>query len=601
MLEVKRKFYEFSRILKWYLRDIEYKYSHIYAPLSNIIFKTILALVLFFLIYMYFDVLGILKISHTSKLFDSFIIFPIEYELRNLVNNIIMTQISITFLTTAILSLVSSLDSKYILGEKTINLLFKKNGSLFTILFYVIYLLMFVNIGLIISQIYISLIYIIFTIALLLLIYIINKIGKIFLGSNGNEYLLIQKYYIDNFKMIYPASPQNRYVSKELNLFSDRIENGIKLGSTDYAHNLRTYIYIINKTLFNYPKAVEESLIDYNFKDNMINNVFHFCNLLYKNGKKDDTFALLNNLLEMFNYHKVYISSYLVSQTFFDLIDEIESYDNYIDLKSFISKIFKLIPQYNRQVFLCDTNDFSYTRLAKIKFLNVSKDSLRIYERIYNNIHNSKIDRLQKEKIYINLFEEFRMSSFNSKSLYSTIDSYSPKRSFPDRVYFEPYIIGLPVAVLFIRMFSNNDFNNLSLFLQMNLDDKEIQYAKHVSLMYILNMKINENENNIYNEFRNMNFELVSNFISRNREKFLKYDKIENLYSYIRVHNLVNQNELSKLPFVDSYIVEFEDELINNYFYFISKIKGMKINIKIDKRTKNFKKIQVELDLLFKK
>lgn len=107
---------------------------------------TIIALIFSYLFIL--KLLNIISFNFNSWKFIKIIDIPY----KDLYKDLVIAQIGSTFLTTAILSLVSSIEDKHILGEKTTTVLFGKRLLKFYVPMFIIYFLMIINIIFIIDE-----------------------------------------------------------------------------------------------------------------------------------------------------------------------------------------------------------------------------------------------------------------------------------------------------------------------------------------------------------------------------------------------------------------------------------------------------------------
>ena len=109
---------EIKRI-KWEYNNLLLKNEHKWRPIINV---GILIFTIALYVSIYFICLYYLKVFDVSFKPLKFIIINVEY--IETIRELVIAQIGSTFLTTAIISLISSIDDKRIFGEKTTNLLF---------------------------------------------------------------------------------------------------------------------------------------------------------------------------------------------------------------------------------------------------------------------------------------------------------------------------------------------------------------------------------------------------------------------------------------------------------------------------------------------
>ena len=592
--KIKGFFYRTKRFVFWYYNYINLHCSHYVVPFINSAINTIKSICVFGFFIVLLNQCNILKFNFLANDVKDFFVFGnLSYTKNSILPDLVIAQVSSAFLTTAVLSLVSSVDKKYILGERTLDLIFKSKSLRFEINFFIIYILMFLNIVFVITEKYATVVITIFIISLFLLIYIINSIGKIFITTKQLEKKLVQKYYLENIKIIDPPHPGNKYRSKFIDNFQIKVSNGISSNDEDYAHNLRVYMDLFRKTLFNKSKQLQEFKIDYGFKNDISNGIVIFCLDLINNNKIYEAIELYYEFLANLNYHKIYYSDYRISDIMKKIVLHLEIISNTQEGIEYIRKVENILSELNLQQFYADSNDFSYMRLANLRFetgsemLYLNKNTVNLYEQVYASILNNDFSTVNKNELLIQLFESTRMSGHHSKRRMASIDNNSYKWKENPEYELPRYIIGLPLAYMYLRMFINKDKEHLLLFQKMNLDDKEMLYAIHICVMILIMLNGKNMNSHIYNNYREIDFSFVNDFIKENSKILFKEKADYNeFFDFIKNNNVRDDGKLSKLPFCDSYYAEFEDDYINVYFDYINKnlldnsIKKIKINKK---------------------
>ena len=173
----------------WNIKNWYFKNEHKIIPIANFIKNiTILTFVLISFIYILYE----LKIIAVK---DNFLIKFNLIEYNPIDKDLVIAQISSTFLTTAVLSLIASIENKHIFGEKETELLFGKKIQGFYIPMFTLYITMIINIILMINEKFANLLILLFFLSVYILIYIINKIGVIFLTTKKYTKILYYKYY----------------------------------------------------------------------------------------------------------------------------------------------------------------------------------------------------------------------------------------------------------------------------------------------------------------------------------------------------------------------------------------------------------------------
>ena len=175
--------------IKWYSKKFYLKKEHKITPIINfiiLVFKLVISLISFVYILCSINVITI---------YNKFLIHLNIINYNSIHSELVITQISCTFLTTAILSLISSIESKHILGEKETDLLFGKKIQGFYIPMFVLYVTMIINIIFMLNETSANIVIILFLTSIYTLIYIIGKIGAIFLTTKKYIKILYYKYY----------------------------------------------------------------------------------------------------------------------------------------------------------------------------------------------------------------------------------------------------------------------------------------------------------------------------------------------------------------------------------------------------------------------
>ena len=607
--KIRGLFYRTKRFITWHYNYINLHYSHYIVPFINsalTTIKSILILVFFMFLLYQCDILEFNFLANNIKEF--FVFNNLFYTEGSILPDLVIAQVSVTFLTTAVLSLVSSVDKKYILGERILDLIFKSKSHRFNINFLVIYILMFLNVVFVFTERYATVVIVIFIVSLFLLIYIINSVGKTFITTKQLEKKLVQRYYLENIKMIDPPHPGNKYRSKLMENFQAKVSNGIISNDEDYAHNLRVYTYLFRKTLFNKHKQLQEFKIDHGFKSDVSNGIITFCLDLINSNKIYEAIQLYSDFLSNLNYHKIYYSDYRISDIIQKIILHIETISSTQEGIEYIRKIEDLLSELNLQNFYVDSNDFSYMRLAKLKFetgsdmLYTSKNNVNLYEQVYISILNNNSSTVSKDELLIQLFESIRMSGHHSKRRMDSIDNYSYNYKKNPEYKLPRYILGLPIAYMYLRMFVNKDKEHLLLFQKMNLDDKEMLYAIHIGVMILVMFKVKNMNSHIYNNYRGVDFDFVNDFIKENSKILFKEKADYNeLFNFTKNNNTSDEGKLSKLPFSYSFYAEFNEAFINIYFDFINKnfLNNSIKKIKVNKKWKAYKTCESVLNEIF--
>lgn len=577
---------------KWKTRNAFFKQEHRIMPILNRI-KNIF--VCFFVIFAYFYLLNKSGIIIFNK--NEFIKY-VTIEWNDTYKEFVITQISSTFLTTAIISLISSIEDKRILGEKEVDLLFGKKLFGFHIPMIILYITMIINICLLITSKDASIILSLFYLSIFILVYIISKVGTIFLTTKKYINYLYCKYYKEcENNIIRQVAPKDYNSSLLINLKEETL---ILISNNDvnYIKNINMYKVLIDRLLFNRPKELQEYHLDMLYAPSIIKDyaeiIEHF--IYFKDYIR--AIQCYNWLLSRFNFHNIYIPYEKMNVIFEQIVNKLLDFTNEYEIKDYLKRISSIITQIELQQHYALTNDYSYVKLyedeIKYKYHYESKYFLIIYEKIFNNKYLKKYEKIN---CYTELFEIFRMSAHNGCTLIRDITNYSYEYQKPKKRKMPECILGQATALLLLKTLQYKDGRNFKLFAGMNLEQKELRIAIHLVMLSIVNFESEKEYKNIFNEFCGINMDFCkktilenSKFLFDNNEKWgVKHliNFIQEDYEYIKSYFCEN---VEKDDLFYDYNFKYDEELIEQYFISISNKYNKNINI-FKERKKDYKKI----------
>ena len=575
MNKVKQYMKEKKRIVKWYINKFILKYDHIYVKWKYYILA-IIKLLSFIAIYIF--ILSKLNIIHFKEnMFNS-----IEY--KEYYNDLVIAQISITFLTTAILSLISSLEDKYIFGEKLTNRAFGYRNLKFYMSFSILNILMIVNIFLMIKQENASWLISMFILSIYILIDIVNKIGHLFLSTKKERSILLCEYYEENINVILNMIVPRNYNSEKLVNLKEQTIKLILNKDVKYMDNIGAYKIIINKTFYNYSKEIQRYYLLIGHGKTMLDDMIEIIDLLIVNGEINRAINIYEWILKTLDYYNIYINTDRLNVITDEIINKIIDLKNEYKVKEYLSQISTIVYGIQKQLYFGLTNDFTYITDDR-SFMYYSFSESKYFERIYNNIYNSKyLTDIEKRNCYVEIFEIFRMSCLYSTSTFNDITNYSPKHIGTKERILPICILGQATSLLFLSMMKNKDDKNIKLFMQMNIGEMEMYYAIHTMILTLLKMKQNKENENIYcdyygidfkwcKDFINKNFELI--FCTKKNEEYGNYyniiNKLKESYEYICKCCEEKSNDFDKNFHFINYMCRYERKLIDKYFQYLGK------------------------------
>ena len=575
----------------WNIKNWYFKNEHKIIPIANFIKNiTILTFVLISFIYILYE----LKIIAVK---DNFLIKFNLIEYNPIYKDLVIAQISSTFLTTAVLSLIASIENKHIFGEKETELLFGKKIQGFYIPMFTLYITMIINIILMINEKFANLLILLFFLSVYILIYIINKIGVILLTTKKYTKILYYKYYKEAENNIINNILPKDYENKLLFNLKDETIGLIAEKNLSYMKNINMYKVIIDRLLFNIPKDVQKYHLDMNYAPSIINNYIEIIKHFLYFGEIIRAIECYDWLLSRFNFHNVYIPCTNIKYIFDDLINKIVDLKNEYEIKEYLDSLSSIITNTELQEYYSLTNDYSHTDLSQIRLSIFIHHNNKYFEKIYDKVYTNKyLSNIEKVNCYTKLHEIFRMSAHNGCNIIRDISNYSFEYKKAKERKMPPCIVGQATALLLLRTLKNKDEYSFKLFIGMNINGEEMSFAIHFILLCLIYIKKNKIDKNIYSEYYGINPIYCKKIIHKELDKIftkmnlwgkdklikqLQYD-----YDYI-IKNCIEEKSGDK--FSIEHIFKFDKSLINQYFLKLSKKYNIKIKIQ-NHYSKNYRK-----------
>lgn len=575
----------------WNIKNWYFKNEHKIIPIANFIKNiTILTFVLISFIYILYE----LKIIAVK---DNFLIKFNLIEYNPIYKDLVIAQISSTFLTTAVLSLIASIENKHIFGEKETELLFGKKIQGFYIPMFTLYITMIINIILMINEKFANLLILLFFLSVYILIYIINKIGVIFLTTKKYTKILYYKYYKEAENNIINNILPKDYENKLLFNLKDETIGLIAEKNLSYMKNINMYKVIIDRLLFNIPKDVQKYHLDMNYAPSIINNYIEIIKHFLYFGEIIRAIECYDWLLSRFNFHNVYIPCTNIKYIFDDLINKIVDLKNEYEIKEYLDSLSSIITNTELQEYYSLTNDYSHTDLSQIRLSIFIHHNNKYFEKIYDKVYTNKyLSNIEKVNCYTKLHEIFRMSAHNGCNIIRDISNYSFEYKKAKERKMPPCIVGQATALLLLRTLKNKDEYSFKLFIGMNINGEEMSFAIDCMLLSLIDIKRNKMDKNIYSEYYGINPIYCKKIIHKELDKIftkmnlwgkdklikqLQYD-----YDYI-IKNCIEEKSGDK--FSIEHIFKFDKSLINQYFLKLSKKYNVKIKIQ-NHYSKNYRK-----------
>ena len=571
----------FAKKIKWDYGKWFKLNEHLITPKLYKV-KTTISIMLLMIAYLFLMMfLDVLDINFSSRHFVK--LLDVKYQ--DVYRDLVVAQIGGTFLTTAILSMVSSIENKHVLGEKATDLLFGGKLFKFYIPMFVLYFAMIINIVLVIKEKNANIISLLFFLAMYILIFLITKIGSIFVTTKRYHNLLYAKYYRECEKIIINKIPPRNYDSKLLTNLKEETLKLICDNNISYIKSLNMYKMLIDRILFNIPKQFQEYHLDMPYAPSIFNDFIEILeNLIFH---KNHTRALqyYSWILNRVNYHNIFVSYDKMNEIFDDLANKILDLNNEHEVRNYLKGLSSVITGIELQQHFALSNDYTYIEKNRLKYLTFYCYNGNYFEIIYKNIYENKyLTSNEKINLYTELYDIFRMSAHTGCNVIYDITNFAFDFKEPRKRIMSPCIVGQAMSLLLLRALFNKDKRSFKLFSGMNVTEAEKSFAIHTTILALVKMQKENMERNIYNEFYGINFEYCRQAVDENTEiiftpEFISAKMLQEGYN--NISTICIEEDLYKSSLLE-YIFRFEKALINEYFLLLDKKFMTQINIEGD-------------------
>ncbi|GAB1774173.1 hypothetical protein [Priestia megaterium] len=498
----------------------------------------------------------------------------------------LFSQISVTFIILSLFSLIINLKKEKVFGTSIYKIAFAKSilGNIIFISSF-IFIFLFINITLYINDHSSNVILSIFLFTLILLTLLIIKI---ILYSNSQKLSIdkiVSLYYWENMKLVHKPRitwKSRMHVSEYLyNLNEDTIEKILRK-DVEYKRNFYVYDRLANLSLVNYKNKVQENYTETIHKSDIISMWASAIEELIKKELYTDAIIQYNKMIELFIYHEVYLSSsninHLLKQIFVS-ISVTESKVVFEQNNELLLDSINLTMKYGDYRL---NNDFSYTRLGKIKdtlYLEPLYGDFMIdyYNLIDKNIKFSDLEKSQKLYEY---FNSLSMMSFDITKYFSKeIKFYELSRELQEYNE-EVSLVGVPLSKLMLLIIQEKKKSRVLYFLN-NYNDNSIYFACLIvaSKLATLYFEIKDNEENDKKLIEYYLILILSKLIELEHKKIKYYcyhlKQILNTYTTslyssiyltsenVELLNIVKQAIMIKKKMIDIKDKSFSDSRLN--------------------------------------
>lgn len=470
---------------------------------STVAFSCIVSFFLFF-----FYKINILTISNGIKLNN----------ITNLnigITGLLSTQFSLSLILISLVSLISNLDKQYIYGEKTIELVFKGKGVLtIKMLFFLLLVLPILNILVLINNYGDTYFLLNFLVTLCIIIYIAYRFILVYTNPEFYMNQLLLKYYTENIKTIKKSVPLNTFDSKYLKNIKTITELQIIKNNPIYIENINLLLHISDISLFNYPKMVQEYYTELIHRKCDCFSIISYLSIkLLEHGHRNEAANIYLDIYSKLNYYRIVnTSDHDMDFQIETLIKEAKYIETEVEMIKYHRIIFSLIYNYIYQTYLYSITNFSYCRLGKIKNGNLIHrfTTISSLETYYLSVYENKyLSDIEKNRIYLELYDNLRMTELNETFPKLNINNFFNHDSFNRTKEVIPLIIkSEPIVLLILKVIENDDFKLAQIFLKMNLSNKTMIFIRTLILLSLINILSSDNKRTYFLDL-NLNIEKV--------------------------------------------------------------------------------------------
>lgn len=552
-----------KRYLKWYKVYDNKKYFIVKQKIINILMIISILIATIASIFFFFYALN-------------------DYTIDNLINfnkklgieskDLLIAQISNTLIIISVISLLSGLSKSYILGEKHINVIFP-NNSLFSLLkiFIILTLLLFINLVECLKSGNEMIVLINFLISLILILYMCIKMIWFYTHKNWFGNNLLCMYLEKQRKHIKKAVPLDSHECKEIVELKNQTIVLIQKNDNDYNYNINNMITLIDLTLFNDKKILQEYYTEMITRSDLITSLNEIISALISHDKYIEAANILLKLYAMFAYYKfVPVEDYYRNKNIMDLIDKIKYIKTESEEKEYVNTIWEILKLYIYFIYLYKGGiDLSYCRLSKLNLLNMFNFS-RYLEDVYTCIiENKNLTKNEKYRVLERLYDDIRMMEHKEEFPDIDISDFFQREYVHKEKIFIPYIIkGEPIIIMFLKMIENDDIRAIKMFRTMNLSREFMHYIIMSTTLSIITI-ISKDNYRKYVDDLNINIDKMNYIFKETRfhRITLDTDELKNLY------DLFNENYFykEKRPYSLRPRLTTTENALKNYFYFLYK------------------------------
>lgn len=594
IIKNRKKLCEKYRWLKRkYRRKILYLRKKYYAQ-ENKLIKVIIFL---FGLSCYIAIIIIfLKFIDVIELKNNNIIPKFDFSKLNIDNDdcygYLWAQISASLIVSTIISLLSTFSSSYVYGKKQINVVFNKNSllSLGKIFIYLV-ILIFISLATCLNGTNYYIVLISFINSISLIFYMMFKIMIFYTHPFFYKKCIKSEYIIREKKHIKKAKPLEAHLDIEIQNLKEVTMALIQKNDNDYNININGIMDMIETSLLSNSKNIQEYYTEMINRTDFISSILEIISHLIKYNKISEANHLMAQLYNRLKFYRVVlIQDYLAHSNIIALINKGKYIENEIDAQEHYRILWSIINNEIHFVYLyqCEL-DLSYCRLGKL-----GKDYIYYFtyndflERTYLSIKENRfLTDTEKERIFDQLYDNIRMMEHKEEFPDADIRHWWNDELNKDKVKIPLIIKGEPIILMILKMFEEQDVNNLIRYRTMNVSKKLMDYIVSLATLSLITFINKECKRKYVSDLDLTKSQIVDTYTKSNFHCItIDAENLKELYNLF-TENYIKQPEGRAYQLWPRLTLSLE--VINNYFYYLFKDinKGNEFYKLVDKN--NFK------------
>lgn len=481
-------------------------------------------------------------------------------------------QISASLIVSTVVSLLSVFSETYVYGKKQINVIYN-NKSLFSLgkMYICLMALNFGSLIICVISTHYYMILVNFIIMLCIVSYMLFRIVFFYTHVDFYKSCVKSDYIKRERRHIKKAMPMTPYTDVEIEKLKIRTLELIQKNDNNYNLNVNVLMDMVEISLMNNSKRTQEYYTEMILeRTDFISCVLEIITHLIKFNKETEACNLMTILTSRLVYYRiVLIQDHFSFSIILDLINAGKYIENERIAIEHYRKLWRIIENDIFLVYLYNCElDFSYCRLGKDDHIYYITHSDYL-DKIYLSIReNSKLNDVEKNRIYNQLYDNIRMMELKEKHPNRDIRHLWNDELNKDTISIPLIIKGEPLVLMFARMFEEQDIENLKLFKTMNLSDLLMKYITCVITASLIRFLHEECKREFLYDISLSEEEIINTYttVKFHSQKSFSEDELKELYVLLKEEYAM---ETPERPYMRYPNIRTTMDSLNNYFHIL--------------------------------